>query len=78
MQKVLSEISGLSEVTEEELNPKLNPDAKYFTLASDTISKAQHYTKLIQSQENESLKCQIQAKQKVVDQCDAENSDLQQ
>lgn len=65
-------------MTEEELNPKLNPDAKYFTLASDTICKAQKYTQLIQTQENENLKCQIQAKQRVVDQCDAENSDLQQ
>lgn len=65
------------EVTEDELNSKVNPDAKYFGQATDAIKQAEKFTQLIHQQENETLKQQIKKKQEVVDVCDAENRDLQ-
>lgn len=65
------------EVTPDELNPKLSPDVKYFEQAIEAMTQATKFSNLIDTQENDCLKKQIEKKQQVVDLCDAENTSLQ-
>ena len=64
-------------MSEDELNAKINSDTKYFGQATDAIKQAEKFTELINMQENETLRQQIEKKQMVVDVCDEENRDLQ-
>lgn len=77
LEALISEMEKI-DATEDELNPKLHSDMKYFAQATEAIKQAERFSELIRSQENDKLRDQIQKKQAVVDVCDAENRELQQ
>ena len=54
LQKYLDEIDQ-KRATDEEMNPKVTPEARMFSQATEAIKASQRFTELIRKQDNEQL-----------------------